>query len=56
MKKPKKPKKKELVTIERSLICKYYHRVGGIEKDFIKETVSRKEAEKRGYKICTECF
>ncbi|KKM06612.1 hypothetical protein LCGC14_1742150 [marine sediment metagenome] len=51
----KKPKKKELVELEKLL--KYYHRKGNLEADFRKEIVTRKEAEKRGYRMCPSgCF
>ncbi len=51
----KKPRKKELVDLE--ILLKYYHRRGNLEVEFLKETVTRKEAEKKGYKICPSgCF
>ena len=51
----KKPKKKELVELETQL--KYYHQIGFFKEKYIKERVTRGEAEKRGYKMCdTGCF
>ncbi len=52
----KKPRKKELVDLE-IFPLKYYHQKGNLKLPFLKETVTRKEAEKRGYKMCPSgCF
>lgn len=51
----KKPKKKELVELE-TLMVKYYHKRGFLDPRYIKEITTRKDAEKRGYRICSYCF
>jgi len=50
----KKSKKKELVDIDIQL--NYYHKEGAIEPRYIKETITRRKAEKRGYESCVLCF
>lgn len=54
MTKIKKPKKKELVELEKML--RYYHKKGFLELRYINKIVTRKEAEEGGYKPCSYCF
>ena len=50
----RKYKKKELVDIDINI--PYYHKKGAIEPRYIKETITRKEAEEKEIKPCFMCF